>query len=754
MERFSNIIIKFRWSILIIVLLLTVFFAYQFKFLKVDSNIVDSLPKDDSVVQLFKEVGDRFGGNEMGMVIIENSNVLDPGVLKDIRQITDTLTQTNGILSVTSLTNMMNFKVEGDNFEIGKLINDKNWPKNKREADSLKNEVIKNKMVAGNIISKDGTATIILFTFRNNVDIDAVSKQITKKIDKLHLPEKYYFAGSSFLTKYVADVIADDLVKLIPISFLLIAFILFLSFHSIRGVILPLLTAGFAIVWAIGTFVLFGFKLSMVSNNVPIIILAVGSAYAIHVLNKVNQCKEKNKKKAIVRSLSVIIVPVILTALTTMIGFLSFIFGAYLTMIRDFGLLAALGTFYSAVLALVFVPALLTIMPGKRKGGKNILTGNKKSQLTLYFLIPLKKIVLKHPKYILIVWIVLFMVSLTGIFMIKRSVSVSGYFKSNHPVSIANRIMEEKFGGSKPLFVVFKGDMQNPEVLKGMINFEDYLKKSPFINNTQSIADVVAKLNSAMGGGEEIPDDEAKIGQLWFLLDQQESLSQLVTEDLDQGVIISKFKDHGHNDFKKFNRYVQSYIKAHPSKDYSVEITGMPFVNARLDKSLVNSQLASLAIAIVLVIAIVSLMFRSFVKGLYASLPIIATIAILYGVMGWTGIPLNIVTVLVASIAMGIGIDYSIHFISHFNLSMKKYSNVKMAVEETILISGKAIMINFISVSAGFLVLVFSELVPMIYFGILIALSMLGSSMGALTLLPVTLIIENKDHITNKKDEN
>lgn len=754
MERFSNIIIKFRWSILIIVLLLTVFFAYQFKFLKVDSNIVDSLPKDDSVVQLFKEVGDRFGGNEMGMVIIENSNVLDPGVLKDIRQITDTLTQTDGILSVTSLTNMMNFKVEGDNFEIGKLINDKNWPKNKREADSLKNEVIKNKMVAGNIISKDGTATIVLFTFRNNVDIDAVSKQITKKIDKLHLPEKYYFAGSSFLTKYVADVISEDLVKLIPISFLLIAFILFLSFHSIRGIVLPLLTAGFAIVWALGIFIMAGFKLSMVSNNVPIIILAVGSAYAIHVLNRINQCKEKDTRKAIAKALSLMIVPVTLTALTTMIGFLSFIFGAYLTMIRDFGLLAALGTFFAAVLALIFVPAMIAIFPAKRKqAGGGIVSGSRKSALTQYILVPLNKMVTKHRYAVLIVWIMLFAISIVGIFMIKRSVSVSDYFKSDHPVSIANRIMEEKFGGSKPLFVVFKGDMQNPEVLKGMINFEDYLKKSPFINNTQSIADVVAKLNSAMGGGEEIPDDEAKIGQLWFLLDQQESLSQLVTEDLDQGVIISKFKDHGHNDFKKFNRYVQSYIKAHPSKDYSVEITGMPFVNARLDKSLVNSQLASLVIAIVLVIALVSLMFQSFVKGLYASLPIIATIAILYGVMGLTGIPLNIVTVLVASIAMGIGIDYSIHFISHFNHSVKKYRVVQPAVEETMLFSGKAILINFISVSAGFLVLVFSELVPMIYFGVLIAFSMLGSSMGALTLLPAIILIEDKKYKTVHADK-
>jgi predicted RND superfamily exporter protein len=109
--------------------------------------------------------------------------------------------------------------------------------------------------------------------------------------------------------------------------------------------------------------------------------------------------------------------------------------------------------------------------------------------------------------------------------------------------------------------------------------------------------------------------------------------------------------------------------------------------------------------------------------------------------------------VLVASIAMGIGIDYSIHFISHFNHSLKIYGSVESAVEETILVSGKAIMINFISVSTGFLVLVFSDLVPMIYFGILIALSMLGSSMGALTLLPSIILIGNKKRGVEKKHE-
>ena len=341
--------------------------------------------------------------------------------------------------------------------------------------------------------------------------------------------------------------------------------------------------------------------------------------------------------------------------------------------------------------------------------------------MTKYILIPLSRMVIQKHYTVLTVWIIMIAISIAGIFMIERSVSVSDYFKSKHPASIADKIMTEKFGGSKPVFVLFTGDMQSPEVLKRMLDLEKYMKESPYISSTQSIADVVAKLNDAMGGGNDIPDDEAMIQQLWFLIGQQKNLGQLVTEDLDQGIIIAKFQEHGKNGIQAFNKYVQKYFVDHPSENYTIKITGMPFVNSQLDKSLLRSQIVSLIIAIVLVIAIVSLIFSSFVEGFYASMPILATIAILYGIMGLTGIPLNVVTVLVASIAMGIGIDYSIHFISHFNHSVKNYKSINTAIKETMLGSGKAIMINFISVSAGFLVLIFSELVPMIYFGILIA---------------------------------
>jgi hypothetical protein len=251
-------------------------------------------------------------------------------------------------------------------------------------------------------------------------------------------------------------------------------------------------------------------------------------------------------------------------------------------------------------------------------------------------------------------------------------------------------------------------------------------------------------LNNILGEGDKIPDDRNKIEQLWFLLDGNEYLNRFINEEMNEGVIISKFISPDNQSKIAFDRYMTKFIEENSTESCEIMVTGMPFVDVTMDSSLIKSQFGSLTIAIIAVIIIVGLILRSFSRGFYATLPIIGSIIILFGVMGFAGIPLNIATVLVASVALGIGIDYSIHVITHFNHSINKGESIHSALESTIMISGKAIIINVASVSAGFLVLIFSQMVPLQYFGLLIALSMIGSSLGALTLLPVILILVSR----------
>jgi hypothetical protein len=259
------------------------------------------------------------------------------------------------------------------------------------------------------------------------------------------------------------------------------------------------------------------------------------------------------------------------------------------------------------------------------------------------------------------------------------------------------------------------------------------------------VADLILDINAALGEGRKIPDDQDKVEQLWFLLEGNENMQKYVSEDQGEAIIISKFLSPENKDKIEFKNYMTKFIQKNSTAECKIEITGMPFIDVTMDRSLIYSQLGSLAVALIFVIIIVSGILRSFSAGVYASIPIISAIIILFGLMGYTGIPLNVATVLVASIAMGIGIDYSIHVITHFNESLNNGSTVYQALEKTIGISGKAIAVNVISVSAGFLILLFSEMVPLQYFGLLIFLSMVGSGLGALTFLPVILIFAHKD---------
>ena len=486
MRKLAEGVVKLKWPIIIAVVVLTAFFGYQFKNIKINADIISSLPDDDPVALLYKNIGEEFGGNELGMIVLETNDIFQKEVLEHIQQITDTLKYTDGISTVTSLTDVIDIKGSEWGIEIGKLIDEYDMPDTQQELDSLKQRVFSKEMYKGSIVSEDGTSTLIMFTMLGDIDKQKLAIEIKEKIIGLNLPEELYFGGLPMMMNDVSDLIMSDIVRLIPFVFFLIAFILFISFRTTRGVILPLLTALVSVIWALGIMTLFGYEITMISNIIPIILLAVGSAYTIHVLNRINQCKEKDREKALIIALAYIITPVILAALTTAIGFLSFVFGAYLTMIRDFGIFTALGVLFALLLSVFFVPALISAFSMYKSTARLSRNGEeRKSFLSNKILMPLQKTLSKYPKRILIAWSILLLLTIGGIFKIQRSVNMADYFKKGNSTRVTEDILQKKFGGSLPVFVVFNGDIQSPEVLRTIKRTQEYMETIPGIDKTQ-----------------------------------------------------------------------------------------------------------------------------------------------------------------------------------------------------------------------------------------------------------------------------
>ncbi len=742
MKKFSQWIIRYRLTIVLVTLGLTIWLGLRIKNLEMDSDILNSLPENDSIAATYKNIGKKFGGNSMGMVILKTDNIYKTRVLEDVRRVTDSLSVMPGISTVTGLTNIIEIKGGDFGIEVGNLLDEYDLPKTKEELDSLKSKVMSNKMYHGNIVSDDGTATMVIFTLQDGVNKKEIAQRIKKKVRARQLPESVYFGGLPMMMEDVGNLMQKDIGNLLPITLIVIMLILFISFKSIRGVILPLLSAGISIVWVMGLMQLFGYRIDLITNELPIVLLAVGSAYTIHVVNRINEEKGENRKEALKTAVAYITIPVFLSGITTVFGFGSFVFGAYLTMIKHFGIFTSLGVFFALIISLIFIPALISLFNWYNK--RNIKERPRKTTRNLLeekILAPLSTLINRHPERVLIISLLLVVLSGIGITRIKTSVNMADYFKKDNPTRITDDLMKAEFGGSLPVFVCFKGDIQDPKVLKTIDATEQYMKKFLYIKTTQSVDDLIKQMNDVMGEGEKIPDQRAKIEQLWFLLDGQDIMPQLVTDDKTEAVIQSRFASSDSKDMEEFVRYMDDYIRNNSSDACLIQITGMPSVYVKLNSSLIKSQFTSLALALVLVVAIVGLILKSVKKGLYAVVPIIATILILFGFMGYTGISLDVATVLVASVALGMGIDYSIHIITHFYGDYAKTGSIREAVNQTVRISGKAIIINVASVAAGFLVLLFSNIVPIQNFGLLVALSMVGSGFAALTILPVILVI-------------
>ncbi|HSV87853.1 MAG TPA: efflux RND transporter permease subunit [Bacteroidales bacterium] len=736
MGKFVEIKLKFRHAILILVGIITLFLGYFIKDIEVNPDVIGYHPAGDKAAALFMEIGRQYGGNDLLIVGIEGDDVFTYEMLNVVRMVTDSVRSVPGISSVTSLTNVLHITSSEYGIEIGRLVDEFNIPSDTAELTRLRNYTLSEPMYRSTLVSEDATATLVVARLKDGTEQMVIVDQVKHKLSGIEFDGTFYFGGMPVILRELSSVIIGDLIFIGPVAFLLICIALFWGFRNIRGVVLPMLTVSIAIIWTMGLMSLLGYALTLLTNIIPVILLAVGSAYSIHVVNRIYREFRLEPKGAMKRAMAFIVVPVTLASLTTVFGFVSFIAGSYLTMIVEFGIFTSLGIIFSLILALTFVPALLSLAGNKigKAPGQPEKSGQveKLTRVLGYW-------VQHHPKKILAVWMVLVVAAIWGITKIERRVDLVDYFREENIVKKSEYLLREKFTGSMPLFIKISGDIQSPEGLRLMQTTQDFMAQFDYIPHSQSVADLIIQMNDAMGEGETIPDEREKIEQLWFLLDGQEIMEQLVNFELTEGLVVGHVASTDLEVLREIEVNFAEFAARNSGEDFQVEVTGIPIFFKRLDDSIINSQISSLVIASLLIIVVISIMMRSLVKGLLGIIPILVTLIVLFGTMGLTGVPLDIATVLCGSITIGIGIDYAIHFMTQFGISSRQKNTIESSIAETINISGRAILINMIAVSLGFAVLLFSNLVPMQRFGFLIALTMISTSMATLTLLPLLL---------------
>jgi len=740
MKKFSAPVIKYRKAVIFITILITLVLGYFIKDLEINADILSYLPENDPAAKLFDYIGEQYGGSLSAMVALETDDIFNKETIERINHLTQEFKKLEGVSYVTSLANVLDIREDSEGtIQISRLIDEYELPKTSQDIQELKSYSLSKDMYRGRLVSDDSKATLIICRLREGIDKTKTASQLKEIVLKSGVKEKVYYGGTPFMIMDISEIIQNDLKFLVPLVLLLICVSLFLTFRSLRGVILPILSVSISAIWTLGIMSILKIPLTIISDIILVILIAVGSAYSIHVISKFKEeVTEKNKQRKSEEALSEIGIPVLLAAVTTIAGFLSFVFGSYLTMIREFGIFSSLGIFFALVISVTFVPAVLSLLPAMR----NALPGDtEKRDIFTRFADRVGELVLRNGKYIFIGGVIVVIISIAGIPRIQRKVDILDYFKRGAPIRMTEEMMGQKFGGSIPIQILVEGDIQEPLVLKEMKRLENFLEFEANVNNPQSVADLIEEMSDVMDEGKTIPDSKAKVGNLWFLLEGEEIMSQLVNPEKTEAVIQATIEDMNTERMGKLVETIGKYTKEANDSNVTFAQTGMPSIYKKLDDSIVSSQIQSLIISIGLVFMCLIFLMRSFYGGLMGLAPMGFSILIVFGFMGFCGIPLDIATVLLGGISIGIGIDYSIHFISRFKKEFKKAGIKLEALDKTLETTGKAILINVITVTIGFLMLVFGNLVPLQRFGILVAVIMVGSGIGAITLLPAIILL-------------
>ncbi|MCK4642232.1 RND family transporter [bacterium] len=743
MKRFSKLVIKYRVVIIIITTLLTLVSGYFLKDLQINADITSYLPKSDPVVKLFDQIGEQYGGTLIALIALETDDIFNKETIEKINHLTQEYKKVEDVSYVTSITNVLDIKTDEEGtLQISRLIDEYDLPSTHEDLQELKDYILSKDMYRGRLVSEDAKATLIICCLQEGTDKMKTAGQMKEIIRNADVKEKVSYGGIPFQMMDISEIIQDDLKLLLPLVLLMIFISLLFAFRSLRGVLLPILSVVICTIWTLGLMSILKIPITAISNIIPVILIAIGSAYSIHVISKFNEdvVTEEDRVKQSEKALSEISIPVLLAAVTTMVGFVAFAFGSYLTMIREFGIFSGLGVFFALVISITFVPSVLSLLPVKRRISSSNEDDSKRKNGMARFMDKISEGVLKNEKAIIIGSAIIVLISIFGIPKIQRKVDMLDYFEPGTSIRLAEELLQSKFGGSIPIQILVKGDIQDPVVLKQMKKMEEFLK-SQNVHNPQSVADLIEEMSYAMGGGKGIPDSKDKVSNLWFLLEGEDIMSQLVNPDKTEALIQATITTVDTKQVRKLVGAIEDYIGKTNTSEFSFTQTGMPLIYQHLDDSIILSQVQSLIIALILVFICLLILFRSFTGGLIGLAPIGFTLVIIFGFMGLSGIPLDIATVLVGSISIGIGIDYSIHFGTRFRREFKKAKTEREALEKTLETTGEAILINVITVMMGFLVLIFANLIPLRRFCILIAITMVGSGVGAVTLMPAIILL-------------
>lgn len=753
MFRFYRFVLNKPVLIIAILAIITIFFAFFIPRISFDADISKMIPEEDPVIKDLIDAVEEFGSQEIFMIVIRDEDIFTPVALKKINSISREIKELRGVKKVTTPLNVELIESSFLGIEINSIT--EKIPQTEEEINDYKEKILSSAQV-GRLITEDGKAAAILITMEAFGNLSTHKrKTLTGKVDRIvnyhRGAEEIFIVGEAYSAYYAEQSMKKDIIYLLPLIFFIIIGILYWSFHSIQGIVLPLMTVLISVIWTVGLMAILKIPMTIVTMVMPVILVAIGSADGIHILNKYYEALARgmDKKEALQETMMEMNGPVIMTSLTTGAGFFALI-TSFVTPIREFGILTAFGVIAAMFFSLMFIPAALVMqkLPAHFQQERR-----EHKERLVNFLIYLGRFIARKPVLTLFISLIIFIFFIMGSFRITTESNMLNYFQKDSPIIRGTDIVEEEFGGTMQVSLVFDtgvaDGIKSPEVLKKMIETQNYLNSLNHVSHATSIADLIRELNQALNMGEaeyyKIPDKREAVAQelLLFTMQGGSGLDSLVSYNFDRGLVTARIRYLSTGELRKVINKIENFVDNYLNRgDYlKVKVVGFPSVSLKLTERFITSQCTSLITSVVTVGTIVAILMGSYFAGLLSILPLLLTVGINFGIMGYQEIPLDAVTTMIASIAIGIGVDYSIHYISRYRLEIREGKDKQEAVINTGRTAGRGIFFNALALIFGFSILGFSHFRAIDVFGLLIGLTMLISSLASLTVIPAILRI-------------
>lgn len=728
LPRFS---IKYPWVVVAVFLLIIGFFGYQLPSIYIDTDINKLTTGGEEETRAIETAARDFYIRDP-LYIILLGDMDEPETWQRAADLVEKMRVLPDVFQVISPLDTSYFLLTG--FNVLTLPVAANAPTTLEEVDQFRSRLDLSPN-GKSMISHDNSAMLLEIYIRSSYS--SRGKRAVDQLEQMLKTEwgvnDFHITGTCYLAHASDQSIKRDVMTLFPFAALVVVLVLLFSFKNWLGILIPGATILVSLIVSLGWMAWWGYPLTIVSVVLPVMLIVIGSADGIHILNKYHEELERanDKNQAIFFTMKEMVPPCIMTSLTTAVGFLSLRTSSVIP-VKEFGLFAAIGVLTALIFALVGIPALLTILSAPQQKVKV-----KRGSLYFRFLEYISNWVVEHTRLVVLIGIAVFILSAIGITYLTVEANIARYFRSTSSVAEGIRVYEEKFGGSAQVLIVVdtnkpKGALE-PEFLPLLAELEDYVRPFSLVSTTVSMASVARDLS---------PDGElhGNLVSLAFKHLPSAFTNVFLSRDQQQKAIIyTSVMSAKTTKVAETLSKIESGLRTLVPEEMTITITGFPKIFQHHMQWFSESQIRSLVGSISAVLLLLVVFHRSFILGFLAMLPLVFTIGTNFGLMGWFGIPLDAGTVLIGSIAIGIGIDYSIHLISRVLREQKSGKDLKTACQLSITTAGHAIMINAITLIAGFLVLCFSVFSTLAIFGFLMAVAMFISSTASVTVLPAIL---------------